>query len=282
MLVRVPSGVSAAAEGPADGERPPPAAVFQLGPRAHWNPTHSALFVAAAGFVPAILLAVLLRPLHPMIGIAIGMSMAVVAAVWPTVQVTVGVDGISVGRRFLGHDRIESVVAVDMGRGIAALVIRLRDGTPVDLHCVVAQCRQILARVTEARERFERKRHDLDTSVLERRARPPAEWVRELRAIGAGARADHRTPAVPVEALWTAVESIGAEAGVRAAAAVALRDSLDVVGRRRLAELAETTASPRLRVALEAVVAEREDAAVAEALAAAEAQDAEVARERVR
>ncbi|MEJ7733904.1 MAG: hypothetical protein WKG00_32510 [Polyangiaceae bacterium] len=125
-------------------------------------------------------------------------------------------------------------------------------------------------------------RHDLDTSVLERRARPPAEWVRELRAIGAGARADHRTPAVPVEALWTAVESIGAEPGVRAAAAVALRDSLDVAGRRRLAELAETTASPRLRVALEAVVTEREDEAVAEALAAAEAQDAEVARERVR
>jgi hypothetical protein len=282
MLLRVVSGDSATPDGPVDGDRPPAALVFQLGPRAHWDPSHSALFVAAAGFVPAILLAVLLRPLHPMIGIAIGMSLAVVAAVWPTVRVTVGVDGVSIGRRFHGYDQIERVAGEDKGRGIAGLVITLRDGARVELHCVVAQCRQILAHVALARERFERMRRDLDTSLLERRARPPAEWVRDLRAIGAGARVDHRTPPVPAEALWTAVESIGADPGVRAAAAVALRDSLDSAGRRRLQELAGTTASPRLRVALEAVVEEREDSAVAEALAAAEAQDGEVGRLRVR
>ena len=199
MLAQVASGDSATPDGPSDGDRPPAAAVFQLGPRAHWDPGPSALFVAAAGFVPAILLALLLRPLHPMVGIAIGMSLAVVAAVWPTVRVTVGVDGVSVGRRFFGHDSIEDVRAEDRGRGIAALVIRLRDGTRLDLHCVVAQCRQMVECMAAARGRFERVRRDLDTSVLERRARAPEEWVRALRAIGAGARADHRTPPVPPE-----------------------------------------------------------------------------------
>jgi len=99
--------------------------------------------------------------------------------------------------------------------------------------------------------------------------------VRDLRAIGSGARLDHRTPPVPPESLWQAVESAGAEPAVRAAAAVALRETIDLEGRRRLLELAEATASRRLRIALQAVAGDRDDEALAEALAAAEATKAE-------
>ena len=60
----------------------------------------------------------------------------------------------------------------------------------------------------------------------------------------------------------------------------ALRETIDLEGRRRLLELAEATASRRLRIALQAVAADRDDEALAEALAAAETAKAEPSRPR--
>jgi hypothetical protein len=269
---------AAAEEAPApppDLDRPPRATLFRLGPRAHWHPVLSSLFIAFVALVPAILLGFALRPvLHPMIGILLGTSLAVVAAVWPQVTVTVGVDGVSVGRRFFGYDDVAAIArGEDYSRGVVGLVIALENGERIDLHCMVPQRESILAAALDARARFMRSRRELDTAALRKRKRSASEWVRDLRALGAGARLDHRTPPVPPEALWQALESMGAAPGVRAAAAVALRETLDVDGRRRLLEIAETTASRRLRIALQVVAADRDDEALAEVLAAAEAGD---------
>jgi hypothetical protein len=266
---------------PPPSDRAPPATVFQLGPRANWHPTLSSLFLALVGVGPMVVLGYLLRPVHPLVGIALGLSFAVIAAILPHMKLTVGVDGLSVDRRFFGYDEIAAVRrGDDYGRGIVGLLIVLESGERVQLFSMIREREAMLERITEARARFERLRREIDTAALRKRDRSPSEWVRDLRSIGAGARLDHRTPPVPPEALWQTVESAGAEPAVRAAAAVALRESFDVDGRRRLLEVAETTASPRLRIALQTIAADRDDAAVAEALAAADAATVQNARRR--
>ena len=81
---------------------------------------------------------------------------------------------------------------------------------------------------------------------LERGARSPTEWRRQVEAMRA---ADYRSGSAPEEDLWRVVEDHRASAEARVGAALALRRSDGAARRLRVA--AESVASPRVRIALE-------------------------------
>jgi hypothetical protein len=92
-----------------------------------------------------------------------------------------------------------------------------------------------------------------------------AGWMRELEAMQVGVEGSYRRATVSDEALWRVVQDASLDARMRAGAAVALRKVLDDAGRQRLRLVAGSTASPRLRVALEAAGGQQ-DAALAQSL----------------
>lgn len=112
-----------------------------------------------------------------------------------------------------------------------------------------------------------------DAARLARGERGDAAWIAHLKALGAGANADHRTAPMLIERLWRLLEDPLVAPETRAAAAVALSAAGDPRARERVRVIAGATAAPRLRVALEAAArAEEEaDAELAAALTALEA-----------
>ncbi len=92
------------------------------------------------------------------------------------------------------------------------------------------------------------------------------DWMNQLKALGSGATATLRNAAVMPEHLWRVAEDPARPAIERAAAAIALAPSLGESDKERLADLAKTTAAPKLRVALERVAEEATDEEVEEAL----------------
>jgi hypothetical protein len=86
-------------------------------------------------------------------------------------------------------------------------------------------------------------------------------------------RSGYRQATLSVERLWTVLEDRRQPEGARVAAAVALHEGLDGVGKERLRVAASTCASPRLRVVLEAVGASSSEQALAEAIAATEVDE---------
>jgi hypothetical protein len=79
---------------------------------------------------------------------------------------------------------------------------------------------------------------------------------------------------VSTEQLWQIFESGAADSEARAGAAIALRERLDESCRRRLRVVAATTASPKLRTAIESAASD-DDASLEEALAALESEPLE-------
>jgi hypothetical protein len=129
----------------------------------------------------------------------------------------------------------------------------------------------ILERIHEAMENHRQGEPAADTALLARQARPVADWIQSLRAIGSGAHVDHRTAPVGPERLFRIVEDPSLAASTRAGAAVALSASLDEEGKERLKGAAGAIAAPKLRIAIEAA-AEGDEAALTEALAAIEGE----------
>lgn len=129
----------------------------------------------------------------------------------------------------------------------------------------------IIERIREAMESHRQGDPAADTALLARQARPVADWIQSLRAIGSGAHVDHRTAPVVPERLFRIVEDPSLTPGARAGAAVALGLSLDVEGKERLKGAASAIASPKLRIAIEAA-ADGDEAALTEALAAIESE----------
>jgi hypothetical protein len=80
-----------------------------------------------------------------------------------------------------------------------------------------------------------------------------------------GVEGSYRRAVVSDETLWRVVDDASLDARMRAGAAVALRKVLDEAGRARLRVVAESTASPRLRVALRAA-SNAEEKGLAESL----------------
>jgi hypothetical protein len=104
-------------------------------------------------------------------------------------------------------------------------------------------------------------------AALARGARTPGQWVTALRQVGSGATAGARTAAVPLDVLLTLIEDGAAPAIERVSAAVAALPYADDETRRRIRLAADSSASPKLRVALDRVEREQADeAAIAETL----------------
>ncbi len=124
------------------------------------------------------------------------------------------------------------------------------------------------ARIEEARAVAATRQSPADVTPLRRHDRDLAAWRADLQALGAPAPQHYRTAGLRVEDLWDAVESPAAEAELRVAAAVALGPGLDAQGCARMAQAAETAATPQVRFALDAVAA-GDEAAEVRALASA-------------
>lgn len=110
----------------------------------------------------------------------------------------------------------------------------------------------LAARLTEARRAYVEGGQGGQVASLRRGDQDLRTWIAALRRLGDGA-IDHRTSAVPLEALLRTVEDSSAAVESRLGAAVAATSGGDPDAVRRVRVAAAATASPRLRVALETV-----------------------------
>lgn len=92
-----------------------------------------------------------------------------------------------------------------------------------------------------------------DEALLTRGDRDLDAWIHEMNALGAADAHGYRTIAIPRERLWALLENPGADPSARQGAALALRARLDEDERERLVAIAQKTASPGLRVSIDAV-----------------------------
>jgi hypothetical protein len=205
-------------------------------------------------------------------------------------RVRIGVDGIAT--RWLGKDRfipfskMRGVQAYEErvgGKTYLGIALDLDDGERVKVPAgqkgfTSMEPAELEERIREALTVHRDGAGLVDERLLARGRRAVPEWIAALRALGAGANADLRTPPVPPEKLLRIAEDAAAAPLVRVGAAVAAAASAPDAKRRvRLA--AQTTASPKLRVALERVSADdATDESVAEALADLDAAEARTAR----
>jgi hypothetical protein len=173
-------------------------------------------------------------------------------------RVDVGHDGVFL--RWLGNKRFIPFSAIDIAtssklgvdlflRGDKHVEIRLtqKDGA------AAAQVNALLARIKEGIAMHSGLGRADEEAFLARQARDLDTWMRDMRALGAAEVSGYRAAAIPRDRLWAVVENPAADASAREGAALALSASLDAEDRARLAQLAQKTAQPRLRIALEGV-----------------------------
>ncbi len=215
-----------------------------------------ALFVFAHGFIPIGWLVMF---------IVVLVSHRLAQARVNQTRLTVGSDGVFRERfmrdRFVSFAKIARVTRKDGG-----LFLELRDGGAMRL------IRRRLTAADEVRspmfdifaellalqiQRAMEVRHELtraaeDDSLVARRGRPPKKWIDDLRSAPRTGN-DYRTLPVGDESLPRLVADASRAADARIGAAIALRarEGEAVVPQLRVA--AATTASPKLRVALEKI-----------------------------
>jgi hypothetical protein len=210
------------------------------------------------------------------IGLAISLAVATVGLLLPIVilvllvvfvvrraTVHVGADGLVIaslgGSTVLSFADIERVVR----RGVD-LTFCLRDGRKVAVGFGFSPASAEMAPLVRGADALtsciEEARSAYAEAALEARAVPAAlargqhdivEWIQALGAL-ADERAHFRSAALGTERLWRVLEDASQPAATRAAAAVALRSTLDDEARTRLIRVSDTCAAPRLRVVLEA------------------------------
>ena len=95
-------------------------------------------------------------------------------------------------------------------------------------------------------------------SLVARGGREVDEWMKALAAI-ANPATSYRAAAVPVDSFWRVLEDPAAEPTARVGAAMALRDKLDDDARARIRVAAENSAHPKVRIALDALAADRDE-----------------------
>jgi hypothetical protein len=183
-------------------------------------------------------------------------------------RVSIGADGVLVAstlrRRFYPFANVARVTATPWGialvtkqgqeielrtRSAAAKGAKIHDATTM---AIVARIEAGIARLAARGEAGPDP-----TALVARGSRTYEEWVTALR--GLRSDAGYRTSAVAEETLWRVAEDPKLDASTRAGAALALRDALDEAGRARLLRVVETSASPRVRVALGVIAKEAVD-----------------------
>jgi hypothetical protein len=190
--------------------------------------------------------------------------------------VRIGTDGIATRwlgqRNFIPFTRVASAATYSDQRGTKithGVRLQLTNGEEIKLAGGQSQiglddAKRLARRIEEARAAHAAGHVAQTTGLLARGERPTLEWVRALRGMGAAAGGP-RTAAVPVNKLLQVVEDATASAMDRLGAAVAALSSEDADAARRVRVAAETTVSPKLRVALDRIVETQDDDAVAEA-----------------
>lgn len=238
-----------------------------------------------------LLLGVLLG-LPVLLGVAVGIQSiwpALIAAlgvltviVWMLVlamptRAVVGADGVLVSwfwrRRFVRYANVSSIRPFGAG-SVIGVVVLLRDGSAVKLPIKPALTEDlnqqrvalVVQRLQQGLAGYRAAHDDRPAPLPERGGRPVGEWIRQLRAIGSGASADHRTAPITAERLWQIVEDPGADPVARAGAAVALGGAIDARGRARLRIMAEATASPEVRRLLDLAANEASEDALGAAI----------------
>lgn len=219
----------------------------------------------------------------------LGLIMALYAAVLvPTfpMRVCVGHDGILLewlgNSRFVPLSSIDAVkltavgviLTLDDGERLAIRLTHQEGGADAEVHSLFVRIRDGIG------AQREQIRSD-EEAVLARSGRDVTTWLRAMRALGASEARGYRAPSIPEDRLWAVVESGAADPSAREGAALALSASLDEAGRARIVSLAQNTASPRLRVVLDGIGREREEACLGAVLAScesdSEAEDASIA-----
>jgi hypothetical protein len=192
--------------------------------------------------------------------IAIGVSFA--AALAMPAKIVIGVDGVLVKwlwtKRFIPIGDIVEVAE----EGPFALRLRRRSGRDEVIHtttkntALTGHLRQrrdaMIARIEAARRAHAIAGPRADVSaLLARGERSASEWRHALRALTSDR--GYREASVRAEDLLRVVEDPRAPEDVRAAAATVVASSNDDAAKTRIRVVAEATASPKLRVVLDAV-----------------------------
>lgn len=132
-----------------------------------------------------------------------------------------------------------------------------------------AQLAALVARIEAGMAAQQGRTRAEEEALLTRGGRDLETWLREMRALGTGA-GGYRVMAIARERLWDIIENPSADPSAREGAALALSSTLDDEDRARLVALAQRTASPRLRVALDGVSRETDEPRLRVALETAE------------
>ena len=256
------------------------------------------------GLVVVVLCFVLAAPLSMVSVLATRIAVVVVVlflALWLALartQVEVGSDGVMIRwlkrERFVPFSNLAAVQLVDSDaitaslpyaksgdeygaerRGSAnwfgyrreSLRLVLEDGGEVvvpTLRLAPDASRALVQRIRERKEAFDRSDGDEVLALPVRGQQSHSAWVDALRARAVSAQ--HRVLALTNGGLWGVIRDASRDELQRAMAAVALGANCDGADRRRLAEVAQTTVSPKLRVVLDTVSQEAELELQAEAL----------------
>jgi hypothetical protein len=183
--------------------------------------------------------------------LAIGaLALTLLAASWPS-RITIGTDAIVI--RWLRWTKVIDLATVlgplHMSATTGSVRLALRDGGHVGVP--TPHVRQVAERIEQARAMRISRDDALHAALpLARGERTIADWVARLRRV----ERSFRDAALPPDRLWSTVEDTSVEPSMRVAAAVALTPTLDTDGRSRLRVVAQSSATPKLRVALTAVV----------------------------
>ena len=184
--------------------------------------------------------------------------------------VLVGPDGILVVspwrlvRKFISFADVASADASSWG-----VTLTMKSGKTVELRTTASEKSKdetrdaLIARVNAGIAALAARGPSVDAAALVARGgRDVREWMNALAAI-ANPTATYRAPMVPVESFWRVLEDPAADPTARVGAAVALRKQLDDEGRARVRVVAENSAHPKVRVALDALAADRDEELVA-------------------
>jgi hypothetical protein len=194
-----------------------------------------------------------------------GFSLLVVLALYGLIalpivlpqKVAIGEDGVLLKwagrRRFVPFAVLREVRATALGVELdliddRTLEIRLSHRADADERRRAA----MVARINEGIATHRALAPAEDESLLARGQRDYETWIHDMGALG-HVESGYRAIAIPRERLWAVLENPAAAPSAREGAALALHALLDDEERVRLLSIAHKSASPRLRIAIDAV-----------------------------
>jgi hypothetical protein len=198
-------------------------------------------------------------------------------------RVVTGADGFRIGwlsrGKFMPYSRVVRAYADNLGVNVdlrSGDLVRLQYdrqlnwGLDLLVNLFANQKNKVIERIERGALEHAHAIADRDAGgLLARQGRTPEKWIEALRALGS-AEADYRAASMSPDLLWRIAENAAAPPEERAAAAVALHATLDDDGRVRLRNLAQETAAPKVRFALEAAAESNDPEELARALSECE------------